>query len=409
MSSHKVIIGNSRSMNEIEDESVHLVVTSPPYWSLKDYGTDSQIGYGQSLHQYLRDLFDVWNECFRVLTPGSRLCINVGDQFLRGDRSRGYRIIPIHAEIIQQCERVGYDYMGAIIWQKKTTMNTSGGANVMGSYPYPANGLLEIDYEFILIFRKPGKRQKVEKEYKESSKLSKDEWKEFFSGHWKFPGERQVNHEAMFPEELPRRILRMFSFRGDTVLDPFLGSGTTMRVCAALGRNSIGYEVNENFLELIRKKVMPVISEAKNHSTLEIFWQNKELQFKPNEYLPGIMDAIWKKGRSGDEEAPEMRRVNGVTEDARIILMDGSTIGFLGVEIDRDQLDRAIGYLNKYIRGKDIIIKGDADSHNIENSSLFYVYLRNRIFVNRELIKMGIGKVADYDFSKRENLLRFQR
>ncbi|WP_448377231.1 DNA-methyltransferase, partial [Fervidobacterium sp.] len=242
--SGKVIIGDSRNMSELENESIDLVITSPPYWHLKDYGVKNQIGYGQTLHEYLKDLYRVWKESFRVLKEGRRLCINIGDQFARSIIYGRYKIIPLHSEVIAQCEDIGFDYMGAIIWQKKTTMNTSGGANVMGSYPYPPNGMIEIDYEYILIFKKPGKSPQVDKNRKESSILSKEEWKEYFSGHWYFKGEKQSEHEAMFPEELPYRLIRMFSFAGDTVLDPFLGSGTTLKVALSLGRNAVGYEIN---------------------------------------------------------------------------------------------------------------------------------------------------------------------
>ena len=199
MAGAEIIIGDSRKMVEVDDESIDLVVTSPPYWHIKDYDVDGQIGYRQSLHEYLKSLYVVWSECFRVLKGGTRLCINIGDQFLRSIIYGRYKIAPLHSEFIVQCEKIGFDYMGSIIWQKKTTMNTTGGASVMGSYLYPPNGLIEIDYEFILIFKKIGQKP-VSKEAKEKSKLTKEEWKEYFSGHWNFNGERQAWHEAMFPE-----------------------------------------------------------------------------------------------------------------------------------------------------------------------------------------------------------------
>jgi site-specific DNA-methyltransferase (adenine-specific) len=145
--------------------------------------------------------------------------------------------------------------MGAIIWQKVTTCHTTGGATVMGSYPYPRSGILKLDYEFILIFRKYGNQPRVRKEIKEQSKLTQEEWNQYFAGHWNFPGETQDKHLAMFPEELPRRLIKMFSFVGDTVLDPFLGSGTTSVAARDLSRNSIGYEINEGFLPIIEKRL----------------------------------------------------------------------------------------------------------------------------------------------------------
>lgn len=252
---HRIIIGDSRRMKELGDESVHLIVTSPPYWQLKDYGHKEQIGYNDTYEDYINNLNLVWNECYRVLHEGCRLCINIGDQFARSVYYGRYKIIPIRTEIIKFCETIGFDYMGAIIWQKVTTCNTTGGATVMGSFPYPRSGILKLDYEFILIFKKLGNPPKVSKGVKEKSKLSQKEWNEYFSGHWNFSGEKQDRHLAMFPEELPRRLIKMFSFVGDTVLDPFLGSGTTSVVALRLNRNSIGYEINEEFLPIIKKKV----------------------------------------------------------------------------------------------------------------------------------------------------------
>ena len=254
--SHKIIIGDSRKMAEINDQSVHLVVTSPPYWQIKDYGDKNQIGFNDTYEEYISNLNKVWTECYRVLYPGCRLCVNIGDQFARAITYGRYKIIPIREEIIRFCESIGFDYMGAIIWQKKTTMNTTGGASVMGSFPYPRNGLIEIDYEFILLFKKLGRSaNNVSKEIKEQSKLSNEEWLKYFTGHWNFAGEKQNGHLAMFPIELPRRLIKMFSFIGETVLDPFLGSGTTILAAKNLKRNSIGYEINKDYLPIIKKKI----------------------------------------------------------------------------------------------------------------------------------------------------------
>jgi site-specific DNA-methyltransferase (adenine-specific) len=253
---HKIIIGDSRDMTEVKDLSVHLVVTSPPYWQIKDYGNKDQIGFNDSYENYIGKLNQVWSECYRVLNPGCRLCVNIGDQFARAITYGRYKIIPIRTEIIKFCESIGFDYMGAVIWQKMTTMKTSGGASVMGSYPYPRNGHIAIDYEFILLFKKLGKEiNNVSRAIKEKSKLTNEEWRKYFTGHWNFAGEKQNGgHIAMFPEELPRRLIKMFSFVGESVLDPFIGSGTTSRVARELGRNSIGYEINKDFLPIIEEK-----------------------------------------------------------------------------------------------------------------------------------------------------------
>ena len=245
-------------MSVASDESVRLVVTSPPYWQLKDYGEQEQIGFDDTYEEYVNNLNLVWSECFRALSPGCRLCVNIGDQFARSAYYGRYKVIPIRTEIIKFCETIGFDFMGSIVWQKVTTCNTSGGAVIMGSYPYPRNGIVKIDYEHILLFKKPGKTPTVSKEIKEASKLSSEEWNEFFYGHWNFPGEKQNGHLAMFPVELPLRLIKMFSFVGETVLDPFAGSGTTMLAASQLGRDSRGYELNREFEPIMREKLSGV-------------------------------------------------------------------------------------------------------------------------------------------------------
>ena len=152
MTNHKIVFGDSRNMSQLPDKSVQLIITSPPYWQLKDYGSDNQIGFNDNYEDYINNLNLVWQECYRVLSDGCRLCINIGDQFARSVYYGRYKVIPIRTEIIRFCESLGMDYMGAIIWQKTTTMNTSGGGAIMGSFPYPRNGILKIDYEFILLF-----------------------------------------------------------------------------------------------------------------------------------------------------------------------------------------------------------------------------------------------------------------
>ena len=273
MSYHKIIAGDSRKMDAVDDESVHFIVTSPPYWQLKDYGSEGQIGYNDSYQDYINNLNLVWDQCYRVLHKGCRLCINIGDQFARSVYYGRYKIIPIRTEIIKFCETIGFDYMGAIIWQKVTTCNTTGGATIMGSFPYPRNGIVKLDYEFILIFKKLGKQPKVSKQMKEKSKLSQEQWNEYFYGHWNFSGEKQNNHLAPFPEELPKRLIKMFSFVGDTVLDPFLGSGTTSLAALKLARNSIGYEINREYLSAIKQRLTDNLSMFDENAEVEVIEQ----------------------------------------------------------------------------------------------------------------------------------------
>ncbi|MBX3117775.1 MAG: site-specific DNA-methyltransferase [Fimbriimonadaceae bacterium] len=255
MPDHLLIQGDSRSMHDLSDASVHLIVTSPPYWQLKDYGPDNQIGFHSDFHSYIDDLNQVWSECFRVLHEGCRMCVNIGDQFARSVYYGRYKIISIQSEIIHFCEMLGFDYMGTIIWQKVTTVNTTGGAVVMGSFPYPRNGIVKMDYEYILLFKKPGTAPRPTKAQKEASVLTTEEWNKYFYGHWNFPGVRHAKHIAPFPVELPRRLIKMFSFVGDTVLDPFVGSGTTSVAAAELERGSVGYELNPEFVEQCRERL----------------------------------------------------------------------------------------------------------------------------------------------------------
>lgn len=261
---HEIYCKSSEDMSELEGESVHLIVTSPPYWNIKDYGSEEQIGYIDSLSEYIDRLRSVWAECYRVLKPGCRMVINIGDQYHRATDGRPYQITPLNAHVINSVlDETSREiiFLGNIIWQKISNTETSGGASVMGSYGRPRNGYVSYDYEYISIFKKPGNDPDVPKEIKESNEIELEEWKELFSGHWNFPGNMQEEHPAPFPEELPRRIMRMFSFTGDTVLDPFLGSGTTTKVADEMNRSSIGYEVgfeapnNEDWQEVIKQKI----------------------------------------------------------------------------------------------------------------------------------------------------------
>ncbi len=386
----KIIIGDSRELIEIENESIELIITSPPYWHIKDYGVPGQIGYGQTLHEYLKDLYRVWEECFRVLKPGRRLCINIGDQFARSVIYGKYKVIPLHAEIILQCEKIGFDYMGAIIWQKKTSMNTTGGANVMGSYPYPPNGMIEIDYEFVLIFKKPGRGENISHQIKEISKLTKEEWKEYFSGHWKFGGERQINHEAMFPEELPRRLIKMYSFVGETVLDPFLGSGTTVKVALELKRNAIGYEINENFLEIIKKKIGLQESLFDTYN-VEVVERLENIKPKDVDYEPNIQDVKpLIDPKKIDFRKNALHKVVEIVDENTIKLDSNLLVKFLGVEIIKKK--ETIEYLRNYILNRDVMLKFENGSYTNSDVVYAYVYLKNKIFVNAYLIKSGLAK-----------------
>ena len=255
MSKHRIIFGDSRNMKEVDNESVHLIVTSPPYWCIKDYAHPSQIGRNQSYERYLADIKQVMSECYRVLHHGCRAAINIGDQYLRAKEHGAYRVQPIPADIIRIGRELGFEFMGNIIWQKISTTKTSGGGVWMGSIYYPRDGHITYEHEYIILFRKKGNWPKPSRVEKEKSRLTKQQRSEWFRGIWRISPERQNGHEAMFPIEVPQRLIKMYSFYGETVLDPFLGSASTCLAAEIEGRNCIGYEINEDYEPLVRQKL----------------------------------------------------------------------------------------------------------------------------------------------------------
>jgi modification methylase len=423
---HRLIIGDSRAMKEITDESVHLVITSPPYWQLKDYGNGKQIGFNDSYEDYINNLNLAWNECHRVLHKGCRLCINIGDQFARSVYYGRYKIIPIRTEIIKFCENAGFDYMGAIIWQKVTTCNTTGGATVMGSFPYPRNGIIKLDYEFILILKKYGDSPKASREIKEQSRLTQEEWNQYFAGHWNFPGERQNQHLAMFPEELPKRLIKMFSFIGDTVLDPFLGSGTTALAAKNLGRNSIGYEINEDFLPVIKEKLGLKQGSLFQDSSFEILTP-KELRtdFKEEiNKLPYIFrDPIKfdkkidpKKMRFGSKIDTSISKretyytVKEVLSPEKVILNNGLEVKLIGVKGNPAKSQEAVQFLKDKTKNQKVFMKYDTIKYDSSSTLLVYLYLENKTFVNTHMIKSGLVEVdTEYDFKYKEKFINLRK
>lgn len=405
---HRIVHGDSRTLSLVTDSSVHLVVTSPPYWQLKDYGSENQIGYHESYEQYINNLNLVWNECHRVLHPGCRLCVNIGDQFARAVYYGRYKVIPIRTEITKFCESIGFDYMGAIIWQKVTTTNTSGGGVQMGSFPYPRNGILKIDYEFVLTFKKLGDAPKPSPEQKQSSKMTNQEWNTFFAGHWNFSGARQDNHIAMFPEELPRRLIKMFAFVGDTVLDPFLGSGTTSLAARNLNRNSVGYEINQDFIPVIREK-LDVNQTDLSGTTYEFLTDNSvcdcDNEIRKLPYIFHDPQGFDKKvdpkkrhfGSKIDKNSSvreEYFSVKQIISPDTLLLDNNLTVRLLGVKESPAANDRAIDFLADTTQGQKVFIRHDADIYDENNQMMCYLYLKNKTFLNAHLIKNGLA-IAD--------------
>jgi len=258
----KVFFKNSNNMSELNDESVQLIVTSPPYWTLKDYENENQIGLGSSSYDnYIKELNEVWSECVRVLSPDGKICINIMPFLLTGkaarfDRRETKLVLP---DINNFMEKTGCMYQFALyIWDKRKIARFSS----FGSYPYPTNIFSTYPYEWISVFSKKGKRPKVSKEIKEMSKITTQEWQDWaINSIWEMqPAKaKSEGHPAPFPEELPRRLIKLHSFYGDYVLDPFLGTGTTAKVAQELGRKGIGYELNKNYLQIIENKLSTLV------------------------------------------------------------------------------------------------------------------------------------------------------
>lgn len=419
MTNHKIYFGDSRALNKIEDKSVQLIITSPPYWQLKDYGSNNQIGFNNSYEEYINNLNLVWMECERILSEGCRLCINIGDQFARSVYYGRYKVVPIRTEIIRFCETLKMDYMGAIIWQKATTMNASGGGAIMGSFPYPRNGILKIDYEFILIFKKLGNPPKPTLEQKENSIMTKEEWNQYFSSHWNFSGVKQSEHIAMFPEELPKRLIKMFSFSGETIFDPFLGSGTTTLAAKNLGRNSIGYEINKEFESIIKEK-LNINQLSLDEDTIE-FLEDKENNNYSFDKLPYIFEDAHKLDKKIDikknkfgskidnskEKREDLFSVKEVISPNKILLNNGMEIKLLGIKEKDNFTLQAINYLKEKFNKRKIYLKYDLQKYDKNNNLMCYVYLDNKTFINNHLIRTGFVDVeTNFDYSCKNKFIK---
>lgn len=249
---------DSSDMSMIPNESVHLIITSPPYWTLKDYDVEGQIGKGSNSYDYyLNELNKVWKECVRVLAPDGKICINIMPFLLTGKAARfdrrETRLVLGDIESFMNSTGCMYQF-GLYIWDKRKIARFSS----FGSYPYPPNIFSTYPYEWITVFSKEGKRKPVSKEIKEKSKLTTEEWQKWaINSIWEMqPAKAKLEgHPAPFPKELPSRLIKLYSFWGDTVLDPFAGTGTTLLAALELGRKPIGFELNPDYIKLINKKL----------------------------------------------------------------------------------------------------------------------------------------------------------
>jgi modification methylase len=255
--------GDSRELDWIPSGSVHLVLTSPPYWTLKEYPHhNDQLGLIEDYDAFHDELDKVWKHVFRVLVPGGRLVCVVGDVCLSRRRHGKHSVMPLHADIVVRARKIGFDNLSPIFWYKISNANyeVENGSSFLGK-PYEPNAIIKNDVEFILMLRKPGGYRQPTDEQREASKLTKEEYQEWFRQVWNgLMGESTKHHPAPYPEELAHRLVRMFSFVGDTVLDPFMGTGTTLLAAAKCGRNSIGVEIDASYAKMARARLEKELS-----------------------------------------------------------------------------------------------------------------------------------------------------
>ena len=263
---HVLNLGDARELGWIKDETAHLVVTSPPYFNLKRYNDHpDQLGNMSEYEAFLDELDQVWRHCFRVLVPGGRLVCNVGDVCVaRRANSGRHHVFPLHADISVRARKIGFDYLTPIIWHKIANANfevDGNGGGFLGK-PYEPNAIIKNDIEYLLMLRKSGAYRKPTREQRCSSRLTKEEQSAWFRAIWgDVTGESTRKHPAPYPVELAYRLVRMFSFTGDTVLDPFAGSATTTIAAVKANRNSICNEVDPDYFD---KAVTRVRSEMRN-------------------------------------------------------------------------------------------------------------------------------------------------
>ena len=257
-SDHRIFRGDARDLAGLAERSIHLVVTSPPYWTLKEYNEgEHQLGAVEDYEQFVAELGRVWSECHRVLVPGGRLVIIVGDVCLSRRQHGRHVVVPLHASIQESCRKLGFDNLAPIIWHKIANANFEmGSAGGFLGKPYEPNAVIKNDIEFILMQRKPGGYRSPSPAARALSVISATEHREWFRQIWTIPGASTRNHPAPYPLELATRLVRMFSFVGDTVLDPFLGTGTTSVAAARTGRHSVGVEVDAEYLQMARRRFL---------------------------------------------------------------------------------------------------------------------------------------------------------
>lgn len=282
ITTHRLIQGDARRIPFIKDESVHLAVTSPPYWTLKRYNENpNQLGHIADYEIFLSELAQVWKQMYRILVPGGRLVCVVGDVCLsRRDYGR-HVVVPLHSDIAVICRKIGFDNLNPIIWHKIANANyeVNNGSKFLGK-PYEPNAIIKNDIEYILMQRKPGGYRQPTDRQRKLSMISKEEYGKWFQQFWNMSGASTREHPAPFPLELAYRLVRMFSFAGDTVIDPFCGTGTTMVAAMKAGRNSIGIDIDPQYCKMAEERLRKENSDMFSTATLEFVYPAQEAQQK---------------------------------------------------------------------------------------------------------------------------------
>lgn len=257
---HVLRSGDARDLSSIPDESIHLVVTSPPYFTLKQYARrDGQMAEICDYEAFLIELDKVWAHCRRVLAPGGRICCVVGDVCVPRRKGGRHYVLPLHADIQVRARKIGLDCLTPILWGKIANGTNEAEGNGAGFYgkPYQPGAIVKNDVEYILFMRKGGEYRSPEPLQKALSMLTKDEMQSWLRSTWTdVTGASTRNgHPAPYPAVLAERLIKMFSFAGDTVLDPFVGTGSTMVAAIESGRNSIGIDIEPSYLEFAAKRI----------------------------------------------------------------------------------------------------------------------------------------------------------
>ncbi len=290
---HRLINGDARDLSFLPDESVHLVLTSPPYWNLKRYNEHpDQMGHIDDYSVFLSELRKVWEHAFRILVPGGRLVCVVGDVCVSRRSFGRHLVFPLHADIAVMCRHIGFDNLNPVIWHKiaNASYEVENGSKFLGK-PYEPNAIIKNDMEYILMERKPGGYRKPTAEQRRRSMIGKEDFDRWFQQIWEIPGASTKKHPAPFPLELATRLVRMFSFVDDTVLDPFCGSGTTLVAALKNDRNSVGVEIDPEYCQMAARYLKAESSDLFSEASLS------------------FEEATSEEGARGVREAPELYRV----------------------------------------------------------------------------------------------------